>query len=68
MERLRASAILPFVILAVSLTTTAISWQVLRTQGEERARAEFESEARQSTAQVREEIRPARECWPFVQL
>ena len=57
MERLRASAILPFVILAVSLTTTAISWQVLRTQGEERARAEFESEARQSTAQVREEIR-----------
>jgi PAS domain S-box-containing protein len=55
-ERLRASTLLPFIVLTVSLTTTGIAWQVLQTQGNERARAEFESEARQSAAEMRDQI------------
>jgi PAS domain S-box-containing protein len=40
----------------VSLTTTGIWWYVLETQGYERARIEFESEARQSATEMREEM------------
>ena len=56
MERLRVSTLLPFIVLTVSLTTTAIWWYVLETQGRERARLEFESEARQSATEMRDEM------------
>ena len=43
-------------MLAVSLASTAVWWYVLQSQGEDRARADFESEARQTVAAVREEL------------
>ncbi|MEJ1963108.1 MAG: CHASE domain-containing protein [Gammaproteobacteria bacterium] len=47
---------LPFVVLTVSVTTTAILWYALEAQGRERARDDFVAEARQSAAQMREEM------------
>jgi PAS domain S-box-containing protein len=48
--------LLPFVVLGVSLATTAVAWYVLQSQGQDRARSEFESEARQTVAGIRDEI------------
>jgi PAS domain S-box-containing protein len=48
--------VLPFVVLAASLASTAIWWYVLQDQGEDRARADFESEARQAVTGMREEM------------
>ena len=43
-------------VLGVSLATTGISWYVLQSQNEARARAQFESEARQSATELREHL------------
>jgi PAS domain S-box-containing protein len=54
--RLRSSALLPYIVLAVSLTTTGVWWYVLHVQATESARAEFENEAQQSVGDIREEL------------
>jgi CHASE1-domain containing sensor protein len=54
--KLRSSALLPYIVLAVSLITTAVFWYVLKAQTDASARAEFENEARQSVAKMRDEI------------
>jgi len=50
------SAVLPFVVLAVSLASTAVWYYILQSQGKERAQSDFESEARQATSALREEL------------
>jgi PAS domain S-box-containing protein len=47
---------LPFVVLGVSLAATGVAWYVLQSQERDRARSEFESEARQTVAGMRDEI------------
>lgn len=56
LHRLRFSTLLPFVVLAVSLATTTISWLVLERQANEQARSEFASEVQQAAAQMREKM------------
>ncbi len=56
LARVRVSAVLPFVVLAVSLASTGVWYYILQNQGEERARLDFESEARQATSALREEM------------
>lgn len=43
-------------MLGVSLAATAVAWYVLQTQEQDRMRSEFESEARQTVAGIRDEI------------
>jgi PAS domain S-box-containing protein len=56
LARLRSSVVLPFVVLAVSLATTGTWWYLLTRQADENGRAEFETQARQSAADIREEL------------
>jgi PAS domain S-box-containing protein len=53
---LRASTVLPFVVLAVSLASTGVWYYILQSQGQDRARSDFESEARQTVSGMREEM------------
>jgi PAS domain S-box-containing protein len=56
LSQLRASVLLPFIVLGVSLTTTGIWWYLLDRQDEANARAEFESQARESASEIRQEL------------
>ncbi|MBX5462533.1 MAG: CHASE domain-containing protein [Steroidobacteraceae bacterium] len=56
MRQLRSSRLLPFLVLGVSLATTGIWWYMLDRQGREQAQSEFESEARQAVARLREDL------------
>ncbi len=47
---------LPFVVLAVSLASTVAWWYIMQSQAEDRVRSDFESEARQTAAGMREEM------------
>ena len=53
---MRASTVVPFVVLAASLASTAVWYYILQSQGEDRVRLDFESEARQATSGLREEM------------
>jgi PAS domain S-box-containing protein len=56
LARLRTSILLPFIVLGVSLLTTGIWWYLLYQQDEANARAEFESQARESANAIREQF------------
>jgi len=51
-----SSALLPYIVLAVSLATTGLWWYVLHVQSTARARTEFENEAHQSANEIREAL------------
>ena len=57
LARLRSSFVLPFIVLAVSLMATGVSWYVLATQAADDARSELESEVRESVAEIRGKMR-----------
>jgi PAS domain S-box-containing protein len=56
LARFRSSVLLPFLVLGVSLTTTGVWWFLLTRQDDENARAEFESQARESSDEIRDEL------------
>ena len=56
LAKLRASGLLPFIVLVVSLAATGASWYLLAVQADKNARTEFENEARQSGSEIRDVI------------
>ena len=56
LTRLRSSILLPFIVLGLSLITTGVCWHLVVQRDENNARTEFESQARASTTEIREEL------------